>query len=522
MRKILALPCALMLVCALFLTSCTVLGGMAKGTETAATAKPLDISPELTELYLSREILPVMSYDLSGYITSNKRISMEESKTVNYASFAQGSEYCVSLLNKDLDCTFTRKYGTQLIRFATKEYEHAFGIFKNDIDEGTSTLYLYNTKTMKYVKMNNVGIIEELYDIISVMLEFPPFSSFTSDDIFLHNLEIDDEKYTYEYHVSRSTGFHFGFLFDDDGQFRRLIATHPENNVELGCYMLTNEVPDELLQLPEGYSEVLISGNEEDYEDLFNHFVGEGFEADEEEDSEAVNKPGTNSDTEEDSDTVGEPDANSDAAFEIEIESYKSDKLQKEGLELTINGVRFPLPCTLSDMGEKWSFDTGDMSRSFSFNNDEGEEIRIVGNFITTNEKIGTEEEEFFTAATLCYENKPVCSAFFRGEVPEKDNHDKVEMIIFLFKQDSLYNSYDIKLNGISLGSDISEFKESFSDWALLSSEENENEQSLGLMNLPLYLFLQSNKEDIPAEVLTNGDVANPVTSMNIAFVPLF
>ena len=48
---------------------------------------------------------------------------------------------------------------------------------------------------------------------------------------------------------------------------------------------------------------------------------------------------------------------NNEQKLDFKIKSYKSDKMKKMGYDVKIQGKRFPVPTTLNELGEDWSFD---------------------------------------------------------------------------------------------------------------------------------------------------------------------
>ncbi|MDR1687095.1 MAG: hypothetical protein LBS21_00600 [Clostridiales bacterium] len=161
----------------------------------------------------------------------------------------------------------------------------------------------------------------------------------------------------------------------------------------------------------------------------------------------------------------------------IEIKSYDSDKAQAAGLDITLNGVRFPLPCTLADLGDKWSFDCGDMSEisSGSFN---GIGHKFVGNFFTVNFTLEDGRPIYLTTIELCYENKVIGQVSFADIIPGEDNVEDAIITGFGFNYDDKNNDYwELKINGIELGDSLSGTKNSFSDWEFEERIRNEQKE---------------------------------------------
>lgn len=77
-----------------------------------------------------------------------------------------------------------------------------------------------------------------------------------------------------------------------------------------------------------------------------------------------------------------DPKNNNSQDLNISVDSYKSDQLKKLGYDLTIQGIRFPIPTTLNELGEEWSFNSGDINdrESGSYN---GQRYWRAGNIYT-------------------------------------------------------------------------------------------------------------------------------------------
>jgi hypothetical protein len=97
----------------------------------------------------------------------------------------------------------------------------------------------------------------------------------------------------------------------------------------------------------------------------------------------------------------------------IEIKSYDSDKAQAEGVDISLNGVRFPLPCTIADLGDNWNFDYGDTSRIFSGVDPFGISYSNRGNFFTVEYPMEDGSTVYLTNGELSYKGEAVCHVFF-------------------------------------------------------------------------------------------------------------
>jgi hypothetical protein len=196
----------------------------------------------------------------------------------------------------------------------------------------------------------------------------------------------------------------------------------------------------------------------------------------------------------------------------IEIKSYESDEAQAEGVDITLNGVRFPFPCTLADLGDKWSFDSGDMSRTFSGVDPFGISYSNIGNFFTVEHKLDDGRVIYSTNVDLCYESEPVGRIFFTNVIPGKDNIEDALITRLIYNYDFREKDYwKLKINGIELGSNISETKNIFA--------ESEVEESIQDQNIT-YRF-KKNKITAIFSSATNdieknypSDISNPVTSL--------
>lgn len=80
------------------------------------------------------------------------------------------------------------------------------------------------------------------------------------------------------------------------------------------------------------------------------------------------------------------------------------------GYDVKIQGKRFPVPTTLNELGEDWSFDSGDTSKRESGAYD-GQRYWRVGNSVTSEwYEAGTKKRIYDTGAILCYKKIPVLS----------------------------------------------------------------------------------------------------------------
>ena len=94
--------------------------------------------------------------------------------------------------------------------------------------------------------------------------------------------------------------------------------------------------------------------------------------------------------------------------LDFKIKSYKSDKMKKMGYEVKFQGKRFPVPTTLNELGEDWSFDSGETSKRESGAYD-GQKYWRVGNFVTSQwYEAGTTKKIYDTGAILCFKKAPV------------------------------------------------------------------------------------------------------------------
>lgn len=118
--------------------------------------------------------------------------------------------------------------------------------------------------------------------------------------------------------------------------------------------------------------------------------------------------------------------------LDFKIKSYKSDKMKKMGYDVKFQGKRFPVPTTLNELGEDWSFDSGDTNKRESGAYD-GQRYWKVGNFGTSEwYEAGTTKKFYETGGILCYKKVPVLSVGISG-----------------FRKDGQY-SRNTKITGIS------------------------------------------------------------------------
>ena len=101
--------------------------------------------------------------------------------------------------------------------------------------------------------------------------------------------------------------------------------------------------------------------------------------------------------------------------LDFKIKSYKSDKMKKMGYDVKFQGKRFPVPTTLNELGEDWSFDSGDTSKRESGAYD-GQKYWRVGNFVTSQwYEAGTTKKIYDTGGVVCYKKVPVLSVGIDG-----------------------------------------------------------------------------------------------------------
>lgn len=139
--------------------------------------------------------------------------------------------------------------------------------------------------------------------------------------------------------------------------------------------------------------------------------------------------------------------------LDFKIKSYKSDKMKKMGYDVKFQGKRFPVPTTLNELGEDWSFDSGDTSKRESGAYD-GQKYWRVGNFVTSQwYEAGTTKKIYDTGAILCYKNTPVLSVGL-DELREdgKYNRDTKISSISDSTQEQKEGHLKFFINGIHVG----------------------------------------------------------------------
>lgn len=145
--------------------------------------------------------------------------------------------------------------------------------------------------------------------------------------------------------------------------------------------------------------------------------------------------------------------ANNNRNTRITVESYKSDQLKKSGYDLMIQGVRFPIPTTLNELGEEWTFNSGDIHDRES-GEVNGQRYWRAGNIYTAEwYKAGTSTKIYDTTVPLCYNGNPVLTVLIEP-FDEKGKYDRATKIIGVGDADQYREQglLEVTINGIGLG----------------------------------------------------------------------
>jgi hypothetical protein len=128
----------------------------------------------------------------------------------------------------------------------------------------------------------------------------------------------------------------------------------------------------------------------------------------------------------------------------ITIDSYESDIFYDAGYEITMDGVRFPLPTTLNELGDDWRFEE-DERKYFSYE-DYYE---------------GTDEVFRHTITLLYYKDRLMAMVSVKGF--NIKNRRDAEIVAVYYGQSQKPEGYaEISCNGVSIGTPIAQLKELF------------------------------------------------------------
>jgi hypothetical protein len=133
-----------------------------------------------------------------------------------------------------------------------------------------------------------------------------------------------------------------------------------------------------------------------------------------------------------------------DLSAVITVDSYESDIFYDAGYEITMDGVRFPLPTTLNELGDDWRFEE-DERKYFTF--DDYYE--------------GTDEKLQITVTRLYYKNRLMAWVHIKNL--DMNNKRAGELIAISFDFDNQSEGHaEIAVNGIGLGIPVSQLEELF------------------------------------------------------------
>jgi hypothetical protein len=161
------------------------------------------------------------------------------------------------------------------------------------------------------------------------------------------------------------------------------------------------------------------------------------------------------------SDPQGSGSSQNGTMREIQIDSYDSDIMKDLGYDVTLNGVRFPFPCTLEELGERWSFDEGDLSKTSSGKDNDGYQWEMIGNyFISTHYYKNTSEAIKNTLVEMCYDNKKILRVSLKNFDPKKDDKRSAKIVGIIYMSSSLdptegHGDGKLVINGVTVGTPI-------------------------------------------------------------------
>jgi hypothetical protein len=146
---------------------------------------------------------------------------------------------------------------------------------------------------------------------------------------------------------------------------------------------------------------------------------------------------------------------------EIQIDSYDSDIMKDLGYDVTLNGVRFPFPCTLEELGERWSFDEGDLSETHSGKDNDGLQWEMIGNYsITVSYYKHSSQAHKIALVELCYDNKRILRVSLKDFDPTKDDKRTANIVGIAYMVSALdpsmgHGDGKLAINGVTVGTSL-------------------------------------------------------------------
>jgi hypothetical protein len=124
-------------------------------------------------------------------------------------------------------------------------------------------------------------------------------------------------------------------------------------------------------------------------------------------------------------------------AIQITVDSYASDVFQAAGHEITLGGVRFPMPTTLNELGPDWHFDEDKRWYAESTSYYEGTDIPCV-----------------ITTTRLYFQNYLIAPVFVKDK---KSEINRDTLIVNIGYSTKYYesNSVDLACDGFMLGASM-------------------------------------------------------------------
>jgi hypothetical protein len=135
------------------------------------------------------------------------------------------------------------------------------------------------------------------------------------------------------------------------------------------------------------------------------------------------------------------------AAGSITVDSYESDIFYDAGYEITMAGVRFPLPTTLNELGPDWRFEEDD---------------RMYSTFGDYDYYEGTDLPLKITGTRLYYKDRPMGLVLMENLDMNDKRNGKIMSVGFDAGDQIDGYAGELKVNGIGIGIPVSELDSLF------------------------------------------------------------
>jgi hypothetical protein len=180
----------------------------------------------------------------------------------------------------------------------------------------------------------------------------------------------------------------------------------------------------------------------------------------------------------------------------ITVDSYESDIFYDAGYEITMAGVRFPLPTTLNELGDDWRFE---------------EDERMYSTFDDYYE--GTDRMFQATGTRLYFKDRCMGLVFMENfDISDKRNG---KIISIGFDAGNRIDGYagELEVNGIGLGIPVSQLEELFQGCGKRVTKERSELYDIVVKDYHiLYVFYEHEME----ELNLSEDYRGCATSLNI------